>query len=447
MANEWKIETEPLFPGKFEVVVPGISPDGNRVAFVRLTDPDTIHETRDLGCLTVLDLKTKAVLHDVGKNLVAVNYRERGRGANELIFVWSPDSRYITFHQDRPQWEHHGARWSLFRLDTETGTVDPFPFDPEEFRAQAILPSSSGGFLAIHSRQRWKPYTRKILWKTTHHIVLGDQLVVCGPLGEDPVNVIDWPKERYKHEESLGDFRWSPAADQLAYIVRFKDGRFREECLLFLYDVRTKTSRELFRTSEHLDHFSFSGDGRALWFHTRDRRIENPRKRNSLYSLDIESGESTLLLEHREFFYPLLPRTSPNGVSPVLMEMQLESGGRGIALYHPEDHSVQPVVKTGYSLYPLWSPAGDSFLYLRTKPDSKPFWTWPTEPFLQRIGGGSPSRLLPVDATAKLVNCRPSYSPSGREIVFVAKDEAEDSSERFAGLWLSRIEPESGGDS
>jgi TolB protein len=121
------------------------------------------------------------------------------------------------------------------------------------------------------------------------------------------------------------------------------------------------------------------------------------------------------------------------------MEMQLESGGRGLALYHPEDRSIVPVVKTGYSLYPLWSPIGDSFLYLRTKPDSKPFWTWPTEPFLQRVEGGSPNRLLPVDATAKLVNCRPTFSPSGREVIFVAKDEAEDSNERFAGLWLSRI--------
>ena len=102
------------------------------------------------------------------------------------------------------------------------------------------------------------------------------------------------------------------------------------------------------------------------------------------------------------------------------------------------------MVKTGYSLYPLWSPTGDSFLYLRTKPDSKPFWTWPTEPFLQRVSGGAPNRVLPVDATAKLVNCRPAFSPSGREILFVAKDEEEESADRFAGLWLSRI-LESGG--
>jgi TolB protein len=443
MANEWKIETEPLFPGNVEVVVPAFSPDGTKVAFVRLTDPDTIHETRDLGCLTILDRETRTVLHDVGKNLVAVNYRERGRGANELVFAWSPDSRYLTFHQDRQQWEHHGSRWSLFRFDTRTGSVDPFPFDPEGFRAQAILPSPSGQYLAIHSRQRWKPYTRKILWKTSQHVVFGDQLVVCGPLGEDPVNVIDWPRERHKQEESLGDFHWSPDKDALAYIVRYKDGRFREECLLLHYDVRTRTTRELFRTSEHLDHFSFSGDGRTLWFHTRDRRIENPQRRNSVYRLDLESGESTLLLEHREFFYPLAPRTL-HGHPPILLEMQLESGGRGIALYHPEDHSTVPVVKAGYSLYPLWSPAGDSFLYLRTKPDSKPFWTWPTEPVLQKTGGGSPNKLLPVDASAKLVNCRPAFSRTGREIVFVAKDEADDSNERFAGLWLSRVDPASG---
>ncbi len=439
MAHEWTIETEMLVPGKVEVVVPSFSPDGSKVAFVRLTDPDTIHETRDLGCLTVLDSKTRETLHDVGKNLVAVNYRERGRGTDELIYVWSPDSRYITFHMDRPSWEHHGARWSLQRLDTRTGQVEAFPFDSDQIRPHALLPSPTGNLLAIHTRQRWKPYTRKVLWKTTKHVVLGDQLLVCGPLGENPVNLIAWPPERYSHEEALGDFHWSPKRDSLAYIVRFKIGRFREECLLFLWEPGTG-SRELFRTPEHLDHFSFSPDGTTLWFHTRDRRIENPQKRNTIHRLDLASGEDHVIMEHREFFYPLL---AGSGTS-VLMEMQLEGGGRGLALYHPEDDKVVPVVKTGYSLYPLWSPTGESFLYLRTKPDSKPFWTWPTEPFLQKVSGGTPNRVLPVDATAKLVNCRPAFSPSGREILFVAKDEAEETPDRFAGLWLSRV-LESGG--
>jgi TolB protein len=439
MANDWTIETEPLVPGKVEVVLPSFSPDGSKIAFVRLTDPDTIHETRDLGCLTILDAKSREVLHDVGKNLVAVNYRERGRGANELIYVWSPDSRYVTFHLDRANWEHYGARWSLNRLDTLSGAVEPFPFDSDAIRPQALLASPSGRLLAIHTRQRWKPYTRKILWKTTHHTVLGDQLMVCGPLGENPVNVIDWPSERYGQEEALGDFHWSPTGDRLVYIVRFKEGRFREECLLYLWEPGSP-SREIFRTSEHLDHFSFSPDGRSLWFHTRDRRVENPQKRNTLHRLDLEGPEDHILLEHREFFYPLLAGAGKD----VLMEMQLEAGGRGIALYHPETGTAVPVVKTGYSLYPLWSPTGDSFLYLRTKPDSKPFWTWPTEPFLQRVSGGAPNRVLPVDATAKLVNCRPAFSPSGREILFVAKDEEEESTDRFAGLWLSRI-LESGG--
>ena len=439
MAHEWTIETEPLVPGKVEVVVPSFSPDASKIAFIRLTDPDTIHETRDLGCLTVLDSKTREVLHDVGNNLVAVNYRERGRGTNELIYVWSPDSRYITFHQDRKNWEHQGARWSLQRLDTKTGMVESFPFDSNEIRAQAMLPSPSGKLMAIHTRQRWKPYTRKILWKTTQHIVLGDQLMVCGPLGEDPVNVIDWPKERHSQEEFLGDFHWSPKNDRLVYIVRFKEGRFREICFLYLWEPGIG-SREIFHTTEHLDHFSFAPDGLSLWFHTRDRRIENAQKRNTIHHIDLVSGDDKVLFEHREFFYPLL---SGEG-GTVLMEMQLEAGGRGIAIYHPETNEILPAVKTGYSLYPLWAPTGESFLYLRTKPDSKPFWTWPTEPYLQKVTGGSPNRVLPVDATAKLVNCRPSFSPSGREILFVAKDEAEETADRFAGLWLSRV-LESGG--
>lgn len=438
MSNEWKIETEPLVAGTVEVVVPQFSPDGKKVAFVRLTDPDSIHETRDLGCLTVIEIASRKVLQDVGKNLVAVNYRERGRGANELVYAWSPDSRYLTYHQDRANWEHHGARWSLFRLDTQTGEIVHFPFDPDGMRPQAFLPSPTGRYLAIHTRQHWKPYTRKILWRMTQHVVLGDQLVVSGPVGEQAVNVIDWPKDRYKQEESLGDFHWSPAGDLLAFIVRFKDGRYREECFLAVYDVATGTRRDLFRTTEHLDHFSFSADGSTLWFHTRDRRIEDPQKRNSLYCLDVATGTSRMVLEHREFFYP---RCQPGG-SRLLLETQLESGGRGIALFTPETQSIVPVLKMGYCLYPLWSPAGDSFLYLRTKPDSKPFWTWPTEPLIQRIEGGAPKKILPVDASARLVNCRPSFSPSGREILFVAKDEADDSNERFAGLWYSRILPD-----
>jgi hypothetical protein len=121
------------------------------------------------------------------------------------------------------------------------------------------------------------------------------------------------------------------------------------------------------------------------------------------------------------------------------MEMQAEAGGRGLALLREGAEDPTPVVKTGYSLYPLWSPRGDSFLYLRTRPDSKPFWTWPTEPLLQNVEGGSPNKILPVDATARLVNCRPSFSPSGREVVFVARDEAEEANARFAGIWRSRI--------
>lgn len=439
MTQKWTIETEEILPGKVEVVVPSYSPDGKKIACVRLTDPDTIHETRDLGCLTVIDAGSREILYDVGNNLVAVNYRERGRGANELVFAWSPDGRYVTFHQDRKNWEHFGARWSLMRLDTHTGEVAPFPFDPEAIRPQSFLVSPSGRHLAIHTRQRWKPYTRKILWKTTRHIVLGDQLTVCGPLGEDPVNVIDWPAARHSHEEVLGDFHWSPAGESLVYIVRFREGRFREESLLYHWEPG-KGSRELYKSPEHIDHFSFSPDGREIWFHSRDHRIESPSRRNTVVRIDLATGEATPVLVHREFFYPLV---SPRG-SGVLMEMQAEAGGRGLALLRPGEETPVPVVKSGYNLYPSWSPSGESFLYLRTRPDSKPFWTWPTEPVLQNVAGGSPNKILPVDAAARLVNCRPSFSATGREILFVAKDEAEEANARFAGLWRSRILEEEG---
>ena len=103
------------------------------------------------------------------------------------------------------------------------------------------------------------------------------------------------------------------------------------------------------------------------------------------------------------------------------------------------DGEMRTVVKTGYNLYPVWAPSGESFVYLRTKPDAKPFWTWPTEPVLQYVHGGPPVKLAPVDSSSRLTSCRPSFSPDSRQILFIAKDESEDAQARFPGVWITRI--------
>lgn len=100
---------------------------------------------------------------------------------------------------------------------------------------------------------------------------------------------------------------------------------------------------------------------------------------------------------------------------------------------------IATVVKSGFNLYPTWAPSGNAFVYLRTKPDGKPFWTWPTEPTLQMVGGGPPVRLAPVDASSRLMSCKPSFSPDSREILFVAQDESEEANARFPGIWRSTI--------
>ena len=430
-----KVETEKLVPGKVEILLPAFSPDGRMISYIRLTDPDALNELRDLGCLSVMDARTQEEKLDIKGDLVALNYRERGRGYLDLIPVWSPDSRFVYFHYDDPAWESIGPRWSLYRADMTTGQVIRMPFPIEEYRINTIEVSPSGKWIALNSRQRWKPYERRFFWKTTKRMILADQLVVAESGGENPVNVVDWPAERVRHQEELGDFHWSPAEDLLAYIVRFRESRYKEESFLYLYDPATREIRELFRTSEHIDHFSWSPEGESVYFHTRDPRSQKSSRRYSLYRVLAASGQTDRITHHQEFFYPMTPASG----SHVLLETHLEAGGRGISLMDSTTGKIQTVVKTGYNLYPVWSPTGESFVYLRTKPDAKPFWTWPAEPVLQFVKGGPPVKLAPVDSSARLTNCRPAYSPDGRTILFVAKDESEDAQARFPGLWISRI--------
>ncbi len=430
-----RVETTKLVPGKVELLVPSFSPDGRMISYVRLTDPDAMNERRDLGCLTVISSDGGEERLDIRGDLVALNYRERGRGYIDLLPVWSPDSRYLYFHFDDPAWESIGPRWSLFRADLETKDVFKLPFAIDEYRVNTVDVSPSGRFLALHTRQRWKDYTERFLWKKKVRKILADQLVVCGASGENPVNIIEWPQERLHHEEELGDFHWSPKGDLLAVIVRFKEGRGREECFIYLYDPERQDRREIFRTREHLDHFTWSPDGRFLFFHTRDLQIQKPSRRYSIHRIEVETGHVDQLTEHQEFFYPIAPLSGDN----ILLETHLEGGGRGISLLNLPSQEITTVVKSGFNLYPLWAPSGESFVYLRTKPDGKPFWTWPTEPTLQMVSGGAPIKLAPVDASSKLMSCRPSFSPDSREILFVSQDESEESNARFPGIWRSTI--------
>lgn len=430
-----KVETEKLVLGKVEVLLPRYSPDGQMISYIRLTDPDALNELRDLGCLSVMDAGTGEDRLEIKGDLVALNYRERGRGYLDLVPVWSPDSRFVFFHYDDPAWESIGPRWSLYRADLTTGQVIRMPFPIEEYRVNTVDVSPTGSYLALNTRQRWKPYERKFLWKRTKRMILADQLVVCGSAGENPVNVIEWPMDRLHHSEELGDFHWSPSEDVLAYIIRFREGRYKEESILYTYDPSTRSVRELFRTSEHLDHFCWTPDGEGILFHTRDTRAQKSFRRYSIHRVLPRTGSSERLTDHQEFFYPIAPEKG----NRILLETHLESGGRGVSLMEIPGGEIRTVVKTGYNLYPAWSPMGDAFVYLRTKPDAKPFWTWPAEPVLQMVEGGAPVKLAPVDSSARLTSCRPVFSPDGKSILFVAKDESEDAQARFPGLWLSRI--------
>lgn len=130
-------------------------------SYIRLTDPDALNELRDLGCLTVVDARTQEEKLDIKGDLVALNYRERGRGYLDLVPVWSPDSRFVYFHYDDPAWESIGPRWSLYRADMTTGQVIRMPFPIEEYRINTIEVSPSGKRIALNSRQRWKPYEKR----------------------------------------------------------------------------------------------------------------------------------------------------------------------------------------------------------------------------------------------------------------------------------------------
>jgi len=435
-----KVETEKLVPGKVEILLPTFSPDGQMISYIRLTDPDALNELRDLGCLSVVEVGTGEQKLDIKGDLVALNYRERGRGYLDLLPVWSPDSRYVFFHYDDPSWESIGPRWSLYRADLSTGQVIRMPFPIEEYRINTIGVSPSGQLIALNSRQRWKPYEKRFLWKTTRRLILADQLVVSGIGGDNPFNVIEWPRERHRHQEELGDFHWSPSEDLLVYIIRFRESRYKEESFIYLLDPASRQVRELFRTPEHIDHFSWSPDGQSIYFHTRDPRSQKSSRRYSLYRIHPHSGQQDKMTDHQEFFYPMTPARG----NLVLLETHLEAGGRGVSLMDATTGEIQTVVKTGYNLYPVWAPTGESFVYLRTKPDAKPFWTWPAEPVLQFVAGGPPVKLAPVDSSSRLTNCRPAYSPDGRTVLFVAKDESEDAQARHPGLWISRILEDTG---
>ncbi len=430
-----KIETEKLVPGKVEILLPRFSPDGKMISYVRLTDPDALNELRDLGCLSVIESGTGKELLDVKGDMVVLNYRERGRGYLDLLPVWSPDSRYLYFHYDDPAWESIGPLWSLYRADLATAQVIRMPFAVEEYRVNTVEISPSGKYLAMNTRQRWKPYERRFLWKKTKRMILADQLVISEFEGSNPVNVIDWPADKRHMDEELGDFHWSPVEDLVVALVRFREGKYKEECLLYAYHPETRTLREIFRTSEHLDHFTWTPDGRSILFHTRDNRAQKSSRKYSVHRVDPRTGYADTLTDHQEFFYPIAAQEKGR----ILFETHLEAGGRGLSIMDSPEGEMRTVVKTGYNLYPVWAPSGESFVYLRTKPDAKPFWTWPTEPVLQYVHGGPPVKLAPVDSSSRLTSCRPSFSPDSRQILFIAKDESEDAQARFPGVWITRI--------
>ena len=200
---------------------------------------------------------------------------------------------------------------------------------------------------------------------------------------------------------------WSPDGTQIAFQTN-RDGNWE----IYLYDVATKTTRNLTNAPSSEMYPNWSKDGQVV--HMSDRSGSS-----ALYLSDPSTGEITGLTDTDN----CTPDYHPN-LAPLTNELayRADCAGSGDIWYLNLDTSERANLTAdspATDRYPDWSPNGEQILFVSHRDSSQ-------EIYVMRKDGTNLTNLSNNEATDN----QGSWSPDGRFIIFISDRAGQDD------LWI-----------
>ena len=243
----------------------------------------------------------------------------------------------------------------------------------------------------------------------------GQEVITAGPLGEDPLQIVD-----SKHAGSGSLPSWSADGSRLAFTA---DVYPDDDPVLGVVDADGSNLRIYPRIRLELGDAVMAADGRSAAFaRVRIRRIgkRTYTLTTSIWSFDFEEGETRRLTRWQGEF--LVPSSfSPDGSTLAATGFDLRRF-RAVAI---DLRSERTSLLARNAAEPMYSPDGSSFAFVRWKPrqprGAKEEASLVGELRVGRVGVPIGSRLL-LRMRGRLGF--PSWDPSGQRLAFVnSRDE------------------------
>ena len=363
---DWKSPTKIFF-----------SPDGRFIAYDLMTS-----DARDERHIFVMAV-------DGSREVTAVAHPSQN-----VIMGWSPDGRHVLFASNR------SGSFGLWSVAVEDGT----PRGAPALLKPDIASSWSLGLTSTGTMYVWK-YASPI------SVQASSIDLTAGKLTSSPSNFQQFIGSRGRPE-------WSPAGDRLAYQSCNPLGA--GPCTLWIRSMDTGSQRELKMKLLYFFFPRWSPDGRELLVRGRDMRGRN----DGLYRIDVESGETTLVVTP----YPgqSLPQWAADGKhvyyrrGTSVIERSFASGNEREVVRIPTERLAEFAM----------SPDGRHVVYLGSQatPGSEAL-------FLIPVAGGEPRLLLSAKAPERLM-FRFDWTADGAAIAIATRREGSENQ----SLWLVPID-------